>query len=370
MRAESASKQRQRHLRQRKLRRRPLTRIRRACARQGIAGLGVLFIVVWATPAASHDARPIQVQLTETGTGLYSLSWRAPSGVSPRLHLPAGCVAEAQPGMRPGAGANAGHQRFWCPGGLAGRTFRVGFVDGNPSLPLLINTEFINGQRHTQMLGPDEREWIAPQRESATKVATEYARLGVEHIATGYDHLLFIACLLFIAQRPRTLLVTITGFTVAHSLTLAASVLDWIRLPTPPIEATISLSILCLAAEIIRGDKNSLTYRHPAAISTTFGLLHGFGFATVLRDIGLPQTELPTALLFFNLGVELGQLLFVGLLLAAALLFRLSYRRFKLRPSWLLDMAPDSSASGYAVATGYAAGALAAFWTIERVAGF
>ena len=130
-----------------------------------------------------------------------------------------------------------------------------------------------------------------PDAENRFAVATEYTWLGIEHIWIGIDHLLFVACLLFIAKTSRRVLITITGFTVAHSITLALSALDLVRIPTPPVEAAIALSVVFMAWEIAKGNMNSLTHRYPIAVSSSFGLLHGFGFAAVLRDIGLPQDK-------------------------------------------------------------------------------
>ena len=196
-------------------------------------------------------------------------------------------------------------------------------------------------------------------------VAREYTVLGVEHIWIGIDHLLFVACLLFIAGTTRRLLITITGFTVAHSITLALSALELVRIPTPPVEAAIALSVVFMAWEIVKGNKDSLTWRYPVAVSSSFGLLHGLGFAAVLRDIGLPQVELPTALLFFNIGVEIGQVLFVlALLLAFYLIRPVLIRVFstarELSMHWTTLTTP----------VGYVVGSLASYWMIDRVAGF
>jgi hypothetical protein len=160
-------------------------------------------------------------------------------------------------------------------------------------------------------------------------------------------------------------LITITGFTVAHSITLALSALDLVRIPTPPVEAMIGLSVLFMAWEIAKGNKDSLTHRYPVAVSSSFGLLHGFGFAAVLRDIGLPQTELPTALLFFNVGVEIGQVLFVLALVAAFLVLRPAFVR-------LLRSARDNEVHWTSLTTpaSYVIGTMASLWMIERVAGF
>jgi len=175
----------------------------------------------------------------------------------------------------------------------------------------------------------------------------------------------FRACLLFISGIPRRLLITITGFTLAHSITLALSALDLVPIATPPVEAVIALSVVFMAWEIVRGDETSLAFRYPVVVSSTFGLLHGFGFAAVLRDIGLPQIELPTALLFFNVGVEIGQLLFVTALIAGFLFLRPVFTR-------VLRSADHKDAHWSALTTpaSYIIGSVASYWMIERVSNF
>jgi hydrogenase/urease accessory protein HupE len=196
-------------------------------------------------------------------------------------------------------------------------------------------------------------------------VARQYLRLGIRHILTGYDHLLFLVCLLLIAGTGRRIFWTITGFTLAHSLTLVLSTLGWVRVPVAPVEASIALSIVFVAWEILRGDRNSLAFRHPIAISSAFGLLHGFGFASVLSETGLPQTEIPAALLFFNLGVEIGQLLFVvGLILAYQLVRGAASAVGLSKPALTQRLSRMQKPLIYAV------GALASFWMIQRIASF
>jgi hydrogenase/urease accessory protein HupE len=258
-----------------------------------------------------------------------------------------------------------GQQVFRCNAGLSGRTVGIEFPTINPSLSTLYKISLANGEEHLRILKPSETEWTVPDEENRFAVATEYTWLGVEHIWIGIDHLLFVACLLFIAGTPRRLLITITGFTVAHSITLALSALDLVRIPTPPVEAMIALSVVFMAWEIAKGNQDSLTHRFPVAVAASFGLLHGFGFAAVLRDIGLPQTELPTALLFFNVGVEIGQVLFVLALVAAFLVLRPALVR-------LLRSARDNEVhwSSLTVPASYFIGTVASMWMIERVAGF
>jgi hydrogenase/urease accessory protein HupE len=263
-----------------------------------------------------------------------------------------------------GAGIDAGScAALSAP--LSGRSVGIEFPVINPSLSTLYKIKLANGEEHLRILKPSETGWTVPDAESRFGVATQYTVLGVEHIWIGLDHLLFVACLLFIARTPRRLLITITGFTVAHSITLALSALDLVRIPTPPVEAAIALSVVFMAWEIVKDDETSLAYRFPVAVSSSFGLLHGFGFAAVLRDIGLPQTELPTALLFFNVGVEIGQILFVLALLAGYFILRPLLVR-------LLRSSADEEVHWSALTTpaSYVIGSVAAYWMIDRIGEF
>lgn len=189
---------------------------------------------------------------------------------------------------------------------------------------------------------------------SVGATARRYTLLGLEHILGGIDHLLFVAGLLLLVRGTRRLLLTITAFTLAHSLTLALSVLGWVSLPQPPVEAVIALSILLLAVENVHLRRGSagLAARRPWAVSFLFGLVHGLGFAGALGQLGLPPAEVPSALLFFNVGVEVGQLLFVAVWLCLAWLVR---RISKERPSSPLALVPH-----------YLLGTVSAFWFLER----
>jgi len=184
-------------------------------------------------------------------------------------------------------------------------------------------------------------------------------RLGIEHILGGIDHLLFVLALVLLVKGWKRLVGTITAFTVAHSITLAAATLGWVQMPGPPVEACIALSIALVAAELLRThDRASLALRWPWLIAFAFGLLHGLGFAGALREIGLPQQAIPLALFFFNAGVELGQLLFIAAVLAFAAAARPIARRFARPPAWAWRVPP------------YAIGGVAGFWVIQRIAAF
>ena len=322
-----------------------------------------------AATAQAHDARPNYVQITETEINTFSVMWKVPasmpSGTLPYPTLPDDCVAERQPAWQMSGTEYVGQQVFRCDAGLSNRTVGIEFPTINPSLSTLYKIRLANGEEHLRILKPSETEWTVPDAENRFSVASQYTALGIEHIWIGIDHLLFVACLLFIARTPRRLLITITGFTVAHSITLALSALNLVRIPTPPVEAMIALSVVFMAWEIAKDNRESLTHRYPVAVAASFGLLHGFGFAAVLRDIGLPQTELPTALLFFNVGVEIGQVLFVLALVAVFWLLRPLFVR-------LLRSAADNDVhwSSLTVPASYLIGAVASMWMIERVARF
>jgi len=213
----------------------------------------------------------------------------------------------------------------------------------------------MDGTEQVVRLTPSEDAFTVTDAESWQQVAEAYTELGVEHILLGIDHLLFVLALLLIVSGWGKLVATVTAFTLAHSLTLAAATLGWVSVPQSPVEAVIALSILFVAAEIVhwRQGRPGITRRKPWLVAFTFGLLHGFGFAGALTEIGLPEHAIPLALLFFNLGVEAGQLIFIGaVFLAWAVLRKVPW------PEWAWRVPV------------YGIGGMAAFWTIERISGF
>jgi len=207
-------------------------------------------------------------------------------------------------------------------------------------------------------LTPGETSFKIKAETSHFEVVKVYTALGIEHILLGIDHLLFVFALLLIVVGWRRLLGTITAFTLAHSITLAAATLGYVHVPQPPVEAVIALSILFLATEIVHGQRGrpGTAERFPWLVAFIFGLLHGFGFAGALSEIGLPGQSIPLALLFFNVGVEVGQLIFVAVVVGAG---------------WLLRQVIEKTPLSYAkIVTSYAIGSVAAFWTIERIIAF
>ncbi|MGB0930729.1 MAG: HupE/UreJ family protein [Chitinophagales bacterium] len=223
---------------------------------------------------------------------------------------------------------------------------------------VLVQINLTNNTSYSLLLQPDEAAATIPIEPSIWEVMKLYIVLGIEHILWGIDHLLFVLCLLLLVQSLTTLIKTITAFTIAHSITLALASIQWVQIPQAPVEAVIALSIVFLAREYLffrEGKADSLTVRYPWLVAFVFGLLHGFGFAGALSEIGFPQQNIPLALLTFNIGVEVGQLLFI----VFCINFLNIFQKININsPRWTWKIVP------------YAIGSLAVFWLIERVIGF
>jgi hydrogenase/urease accessory protein HupE len=317
--------------------------------------------------ARAHESRPLYIEVTEKAPMLFSVRWKIPPSVNvrnaPEILMAEGCVAATAQAVAANRGS-VRRQTYRCDVDPAGTALQIRYPAFNPSVSALVRVSRLSGESHSLLASPEETEVIIPEVESFGAVARNYLTLGVKHILEGYDHLLFLVCLMLIAGTGRRILITITGFTIAHSITLALSALGLVRVPIPPVEAAIALSIVFLAVEIVRGDNNSLTYRYPIAVAASFGLLHGFGFAAVLGETGLPQTEIPAALLFFNVGVELGQIAFVLAVVLVYQLIRFAGRTLMDRDLSIAALRPLQAPAAYAV------GILASFWMIQRVATF
>ena len=192
------------------------------------------------------------------------------------------------------------------------------------STDVLVRIESLGGATQTERLSPTKTNFVVQSAPGASEVATTYLRLGIEHILFGFDHLLFVLALVILIGNWRRVALTVTAFTIAHSITLAAATLGLVNVPRPPVEAAIALSIVLVAVEIVNARRGnpSLAARWPWLVAFCFGLLHGFGFAGALAEVGLPHHAIPVALLFFNLGVEIGQLVFVAAVLTAGALLR------------------------------------------------
>ncbi|KPK14634.1 MAG: hypothetical protein AMJ62_12340 [Myxococcales bacterium SG8_38] len=326
-------------------------------------------LVAWGSyspTARAHESRPLYVEVVEKAPLVFTVRWKIPPSMgrenAPEISLAEGCVLHSE--ARALGQSSTPLRSYHCEIDPAGTPLRIHYPMFNPSVSALVRVSRLSGQKHSLLASPGQTEVILPEVESFSAVARDYLALGIRHILEGYDHLLFLLCLLLIAGTRRRILITVTGFTLAHSMTLALSALGLVRVPVAPVEAAIALSIVFLAVEIVRGHRNGLTYRYPIAVASSFGLLHGFGFAAVLGEAGLPQTEVPAALLFFNLGVELGQILFLG---AALLCYQLFQAISRLTSRQRLS--PDALHRLETLAA-YAVGILGSFWLIERIATF
>ncbi len=320
-----------------------------------------MLLLIWlcALPSVqAHESRPAYLELKETGPGQYSVLWRTPVLAGQRLPLvltlPTGVKNLREPMVMELPDSLV--ERRWIdagPGGLEGQ--RIEFTGLQFTITdVLARIELKDGRSWTTIARPAE-PWVEITAARSTwQVAGDYVIEGIRHILFGADHLLFVLGLLLIVLDGWTLVKTITAFTVAHSITLAAATLGYVSVPAPPVEAAIAFSILFLGPEIVRRwrGETSFTIRNPWVVAFVFGLLHGFGFATALTSAGLPPSDVPLALLCFNIGVELGQLTFVGLIV---LLERTLSRARVTWPRWV-TMLP-----------GYAVGGMGAFWTIQRV---
>ncbi|MDX1561484.1 MAG: HupE/UreJ family protein [Gammaproteobacteria bacterium] len=325
-------------------------------------GVVIAWLALLPAMAGAHDSRPLSITLVEQAAGTYRSTVRIPPTISadnqPQVRWPAACdlVQSAPLATAPGS-----FGVLDCGQALAGSTLGIDYPLYNPSITAIVRIENSSGIPVTAVLAPDEFEWTVPAEPTRLDVARNYTILGFSHIWEGPDHLLFVAGLLLLAGSLKRIVIAVTGFTIAHSITLSLAVLGLVDVPIAPVEAMIALSILLLAAEVARNDPASLSQRFPVVLSFGFGLLHGFGFASALGEIGLPRTELVTGLLFFNVGVELGQLAFIAA--AAAVAVVASGIRAR-RPGTPAAVWPLERRAGLALA--YCLGVPAAFWFFER----
>jgi hydrogenase/urease accessory protein HupE len=324
----------------------------------------VIFFVTFGlfSTASAHESRPAYMEVTEIAPQRYQIVWRTPllSGMRlpVALRLPETARNVTEPTLRELSDSLVERRLVELDSGLTGTRIEIIGLQATIT-DALVRVQLLDGTYSTTLVRPS-KPWIeiATSR-SSLDVATAYLMHGIEHILLGYDHLLFVLALILIVRRGRVLLITVTAFTIAHSITLSLATLGVVHVPGPPVEATIALSILLLACEIIRSDRGqtSLTAQWPWLVAFSFGLLHGFGFAGALTEIGLPQGDIPLALFAFNVGVEVGQLIFIAAVLGA---WRLT--------KWI--KVPVFVERHARLTTTYAIGIMAAYWFIERLAGF
>ncbi len=324
------------------------------------AALSVLFLTLVGSSASAHELRPAYLDLRETAADEFSVLWKVPALGDLRLGLyvriPDTCEAKMEPVRAIREAAYVERWAVTCANGLKGQEI---VIDGLRSTvtDVLARIEYLNGTTQVARLTPEAPTLLVTGAQSTFEVAKTYFLLGVDHILTGFDHLLFVLALMLLIQDRWMLVKTITAFTIAHSITLSGASLGYISLPQKPVEAVIALSIAFVASELVKmqSGERRLSQDYPWIIAFAFGLLHGFGFAGALKETGLPQVDVPLALLTFNLGVEAGQLLFVTAVLIA------------FRAAGAILNEPIARAR---IAAAYVIGSVAMIWVISRVGSF
>ena len=318
-------------------------------------------LAIYCPPLMADEARPVYVEIIEQQDSQYLLKWKIPPIMpdrqEPAIELRHSSCGSAEDHVSGRPAGLVGRRLYVCDQPSPGFSIQLSYPLSNPALTSLVVFKPLVGDPVQVFSGPEKNIIEMPLGSSANDVAKQYTVAGIEHILIGTDHLLFVVCLMMIAGSFKRLILTVTGFTLAHSITLSLATLDIFRLPTELVELLIALSILLLAAEIMKhrrdGGPESFTWRYPVTVSSVFGLLHGFGFAVVLQELGLPASMKVQALLFFNIGVELGQLVFIVAVLAlVASATRLSiFTRHR-------DQFGDAGV--------YAIGICSAYWLFER----
>jgi len=321
----------------------------------------ILLLTSFDVTVTAHRLEPAYLEINEQNGGKYAVLWKRPfvgskpMAIYPQLPVNSHNITEPVIQFTP----NATVERWLVDFGEEGIVDKTITIDGlsKTETDTLLRIQLTNGTVHTTVLRPTAASYHVPEAVSKLNVSGAYLRFGIEHILAGFDHLLFVLGLLLIVQSTALLIKTITAFTVAHSITLGLAALGFVHVPQSPVEAVIALSIVFLATELVKQHRGEmgLTTKAPWLVAICFGLLHGFGFAGALTEVGLPQTEMPLALLFFNIGVEVGQLIFVaGVLCLLAVIKKLDIQY----PLWVAYVPP------------YTIGSVAAFWFIQRTALF
>ena len=319
-----------------------------------------LALVLLSSTARAHELRPAYLELREAAPGEFDVTWKRPARGEMQLALEpefSGRTRNATPiTTRQSIGAVVATWRLVALEPLRGQTVRIRGLEATMT-DALVRIELADGGTWVKRLKAQAPAAEIPLRPGAFAVAREYVHLGVEHILAGVDHLAFVLGLILLVDGFGRLLKTVTAFTVSHSVTLTLATLGYVHLPSAPVEATIALSIVFVASEVLKRSKDepTLAMRQPWLVAFLFGLLHGLGFAGGLAEAGLPEAHIPVAVLFFSAGVEIGHFAFVAAALAVMALARAMPFRVPGRARAL---------------PAYAIGSVAAFWLIERVTAF
>lgn len=321
--------------------------------------LFVVFLFFTGFIVTAHEIRPAYLQITQVSDTSYEVYWKVPSmgDAVPRIQpvFPSTFITENLKAPNQIPGSVIYYYRISSEESLRGKELHIKGLN-KTLIDVLVTIAYTNGEKATFLLQADKDSQIIPGKTNSFDVVKTYTILGIEHILLGIDHLLFVLALILITHGHWKIIKTITAFTLAHSITLSLAALGYVNFPGAPVEAVIALSIVFLALELLKNinGEQTLTSKKPWLVAFSFGLLHGFGFAGALSEIGLPQQDIPLALAFFNIGVELGQLFFVFIALGAIKLLSL----YKNWPSFTKKI------------PAYAIGSIAAFWMIQRISGF
>jgi hydrogenase/urease accessory protein HupE len=327
--------------------------------------VAVALLLYAVVPTRADEFKPGYLQLTQLDHETYDVLWKIPAidestTLKVKPQFPDGTESLTEVRSTFSRGITVQRWRIRVPDGLDGQAIFFSQLS-ETRIDVLARLVRLDGTVQLERILPVGARFVVRASPGQLEVVRTYTVLGIEHILTGFDHLLYVLAMLILVRGWRRIVFTMSAFTATHSLTLTAATLGWVQVPQPPVEACIALSVLFVAREIVqaRRGRPGLTARWPWAVSFTFGLLHGFGFAGALAEVGLPQSSIPIALLFFNVGVEIGQLVFVGAVMAVMAVGRRAGRRLRVsQPVWLWRTAP------------YAIGALASFWLVERAAAF
>lgn len=325
--------------------------------------MGIALLLGFVTLSHADEFKPAYLQLKQTSADNYEVLWKAPAldeqtTLKVRPEFPKGSTDVQKMRSTFANGTMVQRWRIQVPGGLEGKPIHFSHMS-EARIDILTRLERLDGSVQLERILPTHPTFTAKSSPGSLEVVKTYTVIGIEHILMGFDHLLFVLALVMIVKSTRKLLWTITAFTIAHSITLSLATLGVLHVPGPPVEAIIALSIVFVASEIIhqRQGREGLASRKPWLVAFTFGLLHGLGFAGALAEVGLPENSIPLALLFFNVGVEIGQLLFILAVLGVYKLFaKLLAGRFTLAR---LEPIPV-----------YLIGGIASYWVFERISGF
>ncbi|MCF6222762.1 MAG: HupE/UreJ family protein [Flavobacteriaceae bacterium] len=309
--------------------------------------------------ANAHEVRPAYLQIEQTRENSFHVVWKIPAtGMTvPKIYLE---LPENWKMTSNNASliSNALRQEwnYELNDNIHGGEITFDGLQ-NTIMDVLVTIKLLNGVKFSGLVKPKNPIYVIPDTPSVWNISKTYLKLGIEHILFGFDHLLFVLALVLITFGGWRILKTITAFTIAHSITLSLAALGFVYMPSASIEAVIALSIVFLAVELVHFIKGhvGLTAKYPWVVAFIFGLLHGFGFAGALTELGLPQTDIPFALAFFNIGVELGQLVFVMVILVIIFLVN----KIKIKPKNWVKLVPA-----------YSIGIIATMWCFERVLSF